>query len=128
MGAILYRVRRPAEMTHKGKSLFGLWSIVNEEILVSGELQPAAAYCTFLHELIHAIDYDRSINLSEKQTDQLANGLAAIFYDDEEGGEDDGPAEDREPNEGVDAPSRVPQAEAEGRVPNAYRIVEGDRE
>jgi hypothetical protein len=36
---------------------------------------------TFLHELIHLLDYDRHLRLSERQTDQLAAALLGAIVD-----------------------------------------------
>lgn len=110
VGPVWYRVVRRNGLTHKGKPRFGLWDPIAEEILIEASLRGSLAYSVFLHELIHAIDYDRGLELTERQTDQIANGLCMVFWEGE--GDDDG-AEDSESGEGVGAAGGVPEAEAE---------------
>ena len=62
---------------------FGLYRAGSQRIEISGEIGHGMRIQTFLHELIHAISWERAIDLKERQVDQLANGLLAFLVDNE---------------------------------------------
>lgn len=62
---------------------FGLYRAGSQRIEISGEIGHGLRMQTFLHELIHAISFERAIDLKERQVDQLANGLLAFLVDNE---------------------------------------------
>lgn len=53
-------------------------------IKVSKDLETDCRFQTFLHELVHAIDEDRDIDLDEKKTEMLARGLAQVLKDNQD--------------------------------------------
>ena len=72
---VQYKVKRP-NLTRK--NLDGC--ITNEEtISVCKTLDPQEAESTFIHELIHGIDWAKKIGLTEKQTRLLEDGLFDFF-------------------------------------------------
>lgn len=60
------------------------WGYINfwsQTIEINPRTSPEKWFAILLHEVLHGIDTDRKIGLSEKATGQLANGLAAFLVE-----------------------------------------------
>lgn len=60
---------------------FGTFRISSQRIDLCGELADGLRFQTLLHEIIHAICFERAIPLKEREVDQLANGILAFLVD-----------------------------------------------
>lgn len=58
--------------------LMGRSSIVSSRIWIRDDLEPFAQRQTLLHEIVHMIGDDCSLDLSETQVSVIANGLASV--------------------------------------------------
>ena len=52
-----------------------------QRILVKAGQKPDQAMDTVIHECVHAIDYQMSLGLTERQVHCVAAGLTAVFLD-----------------------------------------------
>ena len=64
-----------------GNRDFGNIQCLDGSILISSAADHDRRVATLLHELVHAFDHCYNIGLSETQTDQVGNALAACFID-----------------------------------------------
>lgn len=54
---------------------------VLQRILVKAGQRPDQAMDTVLHEIVHAIDYQMHLSLTERQVHCVASGLTAVFLE-----------------------------------------------
>jgi hypothetical protein len=52
-----------------------------QRILVKSGQKPDQAMDTVLHEIVHAVDYQMHLGLTERQVHSVASGLTAVFLD-----------------------------------------------
>jgi hypothetical protein len=64
-----------------GDECYGVFSGGNDEIEIVSGLNPQRRRATLFHELIHAVDFEYDIRLSEKQTRKLHIGLLNLIDD-----------------------------------------------
>ena len=50
----------------------------DRQIKIKTGMKPRKAFYVFFHELIHAINFERKLKLTEKQTEGLELGLAGV--------------------------------------------------
>jgi hypothetical protein len=79
-----YAVEFKETVTLDAKECFGTHSFNNLKISLSDQFPQQIQDATFLHEVIHAIDYTHSIGLKEEVVAKLANGLYAFIKDNPE--------------------------------------------
>mgnify|MGYP000502914139 CR=1 FL=1 len=73
----------PQPNVHSGDGSrdFGSVNHLDGSIIINSTADADRQVATFWHELMHAFDHCYNIDLSEAQTDQLGNALAAFFID-----------------------------------------------
>jgi len=54
---------------------------VLQRILVKSDQKPDQLMDTILHEVVHAIDYQMHLGMTERQVHAVAAGLTAVFLD-----------------------------------------------
>lgn len=62
---------------------YGVYREASQRIELSGAIGHGLMVQTFIHEIIHAICFDRALSLKEREVDQIANGLVAFMVDNE---------------------------------------------
>jgi hypothetical protein len=60
---------------------YGVYREASQRIEICGMIGHGLMIQTLIHEIIHAIDFDRQIKLKERQVDQIANGLLSFMID-----------------------------------------------
>jgi hypothetical protein len=83
IGALTYAVEVLPGIGMLEEGRYGLCRAASQRIELSAEIGEGLRIQTFLHEIIHAISFERAIDLKERQVDQLANGLLAFLVDNE---------------------------------------------
>lgn len=67
------------EMMEEGR--YGLYRPASQRIELCANISHGLKVQTLLHEIIHAIAFDRLLPLKEREVDQLANGLLSFILD-----------------------------------------------
>jgi hypothetical protein len=70
-----------ADDADRNRKLYGQCRYGDQKILISRGTNPDSNLATFLHELIHAIDFTMQAGLKEKQVDRVAVGLTMVLRD-----------------------------------------------
>ena len=81
VGARKYTVEIVAELREDGKQLLGLVDYSKGNIYIVNHMSKEHIMDTFLHEHLHAIAEERSVDLTEREVTQLASGLTAFIVD-----------------------------------------------
>lgn len=84
IGPWVYDVVSRTGLRHDDEEVVGLTDHDALTIYVDSNLPGDRWLTTLWHELIHALDFDRSINLTEDQVDSLANGIVRLGKDNAE--------------------------------------------
>ena len=80
VGRIKYKVKY-LDKVDENDTMWGHWDSVTKLIKVNKNQTVAKLEQTFLHEVIHAVDYCKKIGLSEKKVRKLESGLYKFFKD-----------------------------------------------
>lgn len=84
IGPFTYTVEWVDDLTDdadRNRKLYGQCHYGQQKIRLSKAVNPDSNTATFLHELMHAIDFVMQIGLKEKQVDRIATGLAMVLLD-----------------------------------------------
>lgn len=81
VGGLLLEVIVIPGVTMLEDGRYGLYRSASQRIELCGEVGHGLLIQTFIHEVIHAIAFERAISLKEREVDQLANGLLAFLVD-----------------------------------------------
>lgn len=80
IGGLIYDVKVVDELYKDGQELLG-W-IQPDKLSIRLEKAPRQIMeQVFIHEIIHGIDNEYNIDLSESQVDRIANGIYALIQD-----------------------------------------------
>lgn len=81
VGPSRYRVLFDQRILLDGRQCYGTITHSEHTIHLDPSFSAEQIFQSFIHEVIHAIDVDRDIKLSEKQVTRLARGVAAVILD-----------------------------------------------
>lgn len=81
VGATTFRLIVENDPKLDDRSMFGVFDANKFEIRLANYMPPSRAYTTFIHEVLHAIEWDRGLDLTEHQIDSISKGLVDFFID-----------------------------------------------
>lgn len=84
IGPYQYDVVSVSGIEHRRKKVVGLLDADQQTIYVDADLPRERWLATLWHEVVHAIDDDRAIGLTERQVEALANGIVQFGKDNTE--------------------------------------------
>ena len=73
--------KRGGLVTEEGAGALGKAHHIRNRIVLSSGYKRQRTYRTFWHELIHCIEYERGLDLEEREVDQIAMGIVELFKD-----------------------------------------------
>lgn len=65
----------------EGNHTLGLCDPGNRTIQLARGQKPKELLATFIHEVLHAIEFERDLTISHKNVEELAQGLTAILLE-----------------------------------------------
>ena len=82
VGAFVYRIEREAQVrADDDRRLCGQVDHMRQVIRIGEGMAAEQEYDTFLHEVLHAIDHNGQIGLTEKQIHRLSSGILGVLLD-----------------------------------------------
>lgn len=81
VGSTTYRLIMSDDPKMEDRSMFGVFDPNTFSIHIANYTPPARTYTTFIHELLHAIEWDRNVELTENQIDAISKGLVDFLID-----------------------------------------------
>ena len=82
VGAFVYTIVRETQVrSDDDRRLCGQINYMRQEIHIGDGMAAEQEYDTFLHEVLHAIDHNGQMGLSEKQIHRLASALLGVLLD-----------------------------------------------
>lgn len=81
VGSTIYRLIMADDPKIEDRSMFGVFDPNKFEIHIANYTPPTRTYTTFLHEVLHAIEWERNIELTEAQIDAISKGLVDFLID-----------------------------------------------